>query len=72
MRPEPKTLPLALSLAVLAALPLLSGCVGEGELEPIGELLEVGPELPEGLGDPRGLRSRRGGLEGLSRKENDR
>ena len=49
MRPEPKTLPLALSLAVLAALPLLSGCVGEGELEPIGELLEVGPELPEGV-----------------------
>ena len=43
------TLPLALSLAVLAALPLLSGCVGEGELEPIGELLEVGPEPPDGV-----------------------
>ncbi len=49
MRPTLLTLPLALSLAVLAALPLLSGCVGEGELEPIGELLEVGPELPEGV-----------------------
>ena len=47
MRPN-RTLPLVLSLAVLAALPLLSGCVEE-ELEPGYELLEVGPELPEGV-----------------------
>ncbi len=37
------------ALLVGAALVLLSGCVGEGGLEPIGELLEVGPELPEGV-----------------------
>ena len=48
MQPN-RTLPLVLSLAVLAGLPLLSGCVGEGEFEPGYELLEVGPELPEGV-----------------------
>ena len=42
MRPN-LTLPLALSLAALAALPLLSGCVREPGHETIG------PELPEGV-----------------------
>ena len=47
MRAQPITLPTATALLVGAALVLLSGCVGEGGLEPIGELLEVGPEPPE-------------------------
>ena len=49
MRVQPITLPAVAALLVGAALVLLSGCVGEGGLEPIGELLEVGPELPEGV-----------------------
>jgi len=49
MRTQPITLPAVAALLVGAALVLLSGCVVEGGLEPIGELLEVGPELPEGV-----------------------
>ena len=44
-----RTLPPALALALLAGLPLLSGCFDE-EIEPVGEPLEaIGPELPEGI-----------------------
>ena len=44
-----RTLPPALPLALLAALPLLSGCFDE-EIEPTDEPLEaIGPELPEGV-----------------------
>ncbi|MCY3808260.1 MAG: hypothetical protein OXG58_02295 [Gemmatimonadetes bacterium] len=48
MRPT-RTPPPALPLAVLAGLPLLSGCFDE-ELDPVDGLLEaIGPELPEGV-----------------------
>ncbi len=49
MRTQPITLPAVAALLVGAAVVLLSGCVGEGGVEPIGEILEVGPELPEGV-----------------------